>query len=150
MLKLPNQSSRFWGPNKESQATSFEAKSGKTVATDFEAKPGETVATGFEVKLGEIILVVLRLNHWQPVELDFEAQPRNPRSSYPCARCRPHTVSLNLPIIQPLSTRPMFDYPRSSAPGLLLLPRSSPLSAMSHLSPTHHETSKRDSPHEQR
>jgi hypothetical protein len=40
------------------------------------------------------------------------------------------------------------DHPRSSAPGLLLLPRSSSLHAMPHLPPTHHETSKRDSPNE--
>jgi hypothetical protein len=40
------------------------------------------------------------------------------------------------------------DHPRSSALGLLLLPRSSPLHAMPHLPPAHHETSKRDSPSE--
>jgi hypothetical protein len=40
----------------------------------------------------------------------------------------------------------MCDYPRSSAPGLLLLPRSSSLPTMPHLPPTHHETSERDSP----
>jgi hypothetical protein len=40
------------------------------------------------------------------------------------------------------------DHPRSSAPGLPLLPRSSSLHAMPHLPPTHHETSKRDSPNE--
>jgi hypothetical protein len=37
------------------------------------------------------------------------------------------------------------DHPRSSAPCLLLLPRSSSLHAMPHLPPTHHETSKYDS-----
>jgi hypothetical protein len=37
------------------------------------------------------------------------------------------------------------DHPRFSAPGLLLLPRSSSLRAMPHLPPAHHETSKRDS-----
>jgi hypothetical protein len=43
----------------------------------------------------------------------------------------------------------MLDHPQSSAPGLLLLSRSSSLPDMSHLSPTLHETSKRDFPHEQ-
>jgi hypothetical protein len=42
----------------------------------------------------------------------------------------------------------MCDHPRSSAPGLLLLPRSSSLHAMPHLPPAHHETSKRNSPNE--
>jgi hypothetical protein len=36
------------------------------------------------------------------------------------------------------------DHPRSSTPGLLLLPRSSLLHAMPHLQPAHHETSKCD------
>jgi hypothetical protein len=36
---------------------------------------------------------------------------------------------------------------RSSAPGLLLLPRSSPLPVMPHLPPAHYERNKRDSPH---
>jgi hypothetical protein len=40
------------------------------------------------------------------------------------------------------------DHPRSSAPGLLLLPRSSSLHVMPHLPPAHHETSKCDSPNE--
>jgi hypothetical protein len=40
------------------------------------------------------------------------------------------------------------DYPQSSAPGFLLLPRSSSLHAMTHLPPAHHETSKCDSPSE--
>jgi hypothetical protein len=40
------------------------------------------------------------------------------------------------------------DRPRSSAPGLLLLPRSSSLHAIPHLPPAHHETSKHDSPNE--
>jgi hypothetical protein len=40
------------------------------------------------------------------------------------------------------------DHPRSSTPGLLLLPRSSSLHVMPHLPPAHHETSKHDSPNE--
>jgi hypothetical protein len=39
----------------------------------------------------------------------------------------------------------MCDHPQSSAPGLLLLPRSSSLHAMPHLPPAHHERSKHDS-----
>jgi hypothetical protein len=42
------------------------------------------------------------------------------------------------------------DHPRSSAPGLLLLPQSSLLHAMPHLPPVHHETSKHDSLNETR
>jgi hypothetical protein len=42
----------------------------------------------------------------------------------------------------------LWDHSRSSALGLLLLPRSSSLHAMLHLPLTHHETSKRDSPNE--
>jgi hypothetical protein len=85
----------------------------------------------------------------KPVDLCFEAQPRNPCSSSPHTRCRPHTASPNLLIARPPSTQLVLDHPRSSAPGLLL-PRSSSLPAMSHLPPAHHETSKCDSPHEQR
>jgi hypothetical protein len=97
----------------------------------------QTAATNFKAQTGK------------PADLGFEAQPRNPRSSSPCAQCKLHTVSLNLPIIWPQSTRPVLDHPRSSAPGLLLLPWSSSLLTISHVSPTHHETSKYDSPHEQ-
>jgi hypothetical protein len=70
------------------------------------------------------------------------------RYSSPHARCRPHTASPDLSIVWPLRTRPVPDHRWSSAPGLLLLPRSLSLPAMSHLSLAHDETSKRDSPHE--
>jgi hypothetical protein len=40
------------------------------------------------------------------------------------------------------------NHPRSSAPDLLLLPRSSSLHVKPHLPRAHHETSKRDSPNE--
>jgi hypothetical protein len=40
------------------------------------------------------------------------------------------------------------DHSRSSAPGFLLLPRSSSLHIMPHLPSTHHETSKCNSPNE--
>jgi hypothetical protein len=95
-----------------------------------------TVATNFEAKLGETI------------DLGFEAEQRNPYSSSFCARCRPHTASPDISIVRPSSTQPVLDHPWSSTPSLLLLPRSSSMSAMRHLSPTHHETSKHISPHE--
>jgi hypothetical protein len=44
----------------------------------------------------------------------------------------------------------MCDHPRSSAPGLLLLPWSSSQHVMPHLPPTHHKISKRDSPNERK
>jgi hypothetical protein len=53
----------------------------------------------------------------QIVDLGFEAQPRNPRFSSLCAPYRPHTVSPDLPIIRPLSTRPV-------RPSLFLCTRS--------------------------
>jgi hypothetical protein len=92
--------------------------------TSFEAKPGETV------------------------DLGFEGETRNTRSSSPCARCRPHTASPNLSIVRPLSTQPVLNHPRSSTPSLLLLPRSSSLPAKPHLSPICHETIKHISPHQ--
>jgi hypothetical protein len=79
-------------------ATSFEVKPEKTVAIGFDVKPSKTVTTGFEAKLSKIIRVVLRPNNSQTVDLDFEAQPINPRSSSPRAWCRPHTVSPDLSI----------------------------------------------------
>jgi hypothetical protein len=101
----------------------FWGQTTRTVATGFEAKPRETVDLGFEV------------------------EPRDSHFSSPCARCKSHTASPDLSIVRPPSTRPVRDHPRSSAPGLLLLPWSSSLPTMSHLSPTHHETSKCDSLH---
>jgi hypothetical protein len=54
------------------------------------------------------------------------------------------------PTSRPLGHRvpDLCDHSWSSAPDLLLLPRSSSLHAMPHLPPAHHETSKRDSPNE--
>jgi hypothetical protein len=135
--KSPNQSYRFLGPNRKIRATSFEPKSGETVATGFEAKSEKTVATSFKVKPGETIWVVLRPNHsqtvtvilrphhWQTVDLDFEAQPRNPRFSSPRARYRPHTTSSDLSIARPPSTRPVRPspvlYTMSSTPAMILV-----------------------------
>jgi hypothetical protein len=69
------------------------------------------------------------------------------RSLSPCARCRLHTSSPDLSTIRPPSIWPVLDHPWSSKPGLLLLPWSSSLPVMPHLSPACHETSKHDSPH---
>ncbi len=89
----------------KSSTTGFEAKPGEIVTTGFEAKPEKTVTTGFEAKPKKTVRVVLRSNHSQTVDLGFEAQPRNPRSSSPRARCRPHTVPPDLSIARPPSTR---------------------------------------------
>jgi hypothetical protein len=107
----------------ENQSKWFRGQTTRAVATGFEAKSRETV------------------------DLGFEAKPRNPRSSSPCARCRPHTTSSDLSIMRPSSIRHVLDDPWSSALSLLLLPQSSSLPAMPHMSPTHHETRKHVSPH---
>jgi hypothetical protein len=112
----------FWGQTRRTIATGFEVKTGDIIATSFDAKPGETV------------------------DLGFEAKPRNSHPSSPYSRCRPYTASPDLSIVRPLSTRLVLDYPWSSAPSPLLLPRSSSLPAMPYLSPAHHETSKCVSP----
>jgi hypothetical protein len=81
------------------------------------------------------------------IDFGFDAKPGNPRSSSPCAWCRLNTASPDLPIVRWPSTQLTLDHPRSSTLGLLLLPCSLSLPATSHLSPTHHETSKHNSPH---
>jgi hypothetical protein len=92
--------------------------------------------------------MVLRPNHWQTIATGFEAKPGNPRfSSPPRVRYGSHTMSPDLLVIRPPSTRLVPDHPRSSTPSLLLMPRSSSLPAMLHSLPTHHETSKHVSPH---
>jgi hypothetical protein len=60
----------FLGSTKK-PTISFEAKLGETITTGFEAKPGKTIATGFEAKLKKTVPVILRPNHWQPVNLGF-------------------------------------------------------------------------------
>jgi hypothetical protein len=100
----------------------FWGQTTRTIATDFEAKQGETIGLG------------------------FEAEPRYPCTSSPCARFRPHTASPNLSIIRESSTRSVLDHSRSSAPSVLLLPRSSSLPTKPHQSPIHPETSKHISP----
>jgi hypothetical protein len=103
----------------------------------------------FKTQITKSELLVLRPKP-ETIDLGFEAQPRNSRSSSSCVRYGPHTASPDLLIIRPPSTRHVIDHPRSSTPDLLLLPRFSSLSVMSHLSPTHHEISKRNSPNKTR
>jgi hypothetical protein len=85
--------------------------------------------------------MVLRPNHWQIVDLGFEAQSRNSRSSSPRAWCRPHIVSPELSISRPSSTRPVRPSPilciRSPTPSTILI-------AARHTTPAHHETNKHD------
>jgi hypothetical protein len=111
-------------PKSENTSKWFWGQTTRTVATYFEAKPRETVNLG------------------------FEAKPRNPHFLTPCAQCRPHTASPDLSIVRPPNTRHVLDHPQSSTPSLLLLPQSSLLLTVPHLSPTHHETSKCVSSHE--
>jgi hypothetical protein len=135
--KSPNYICRFWGSNWETWATGFEDKLGETVATGFEVKPDKIVTTGFEAEPKKTILVilmsnhwqnipvVLRSNYWQTVDPSFDAQLRNLRSSSPCARCRPHTMSTDLLIVWSPSTRPvrpfLILYTRSSTPTMILV-----------------------------
>jgi hypothetical protein len=114
---------------------SFEAQNKKPVRW-FCGLNHQTVAAGFEAQTGK------------PADLGFEAEQKNSRSSSLYAPYRPHKVSPNLSIVRSPSTRPVLDHPQSSAPSLLLLPWSSSLPAMLHLSPIHHETSKHASPHD--
>jgi hypothetical protein len=153
----------------ETVAAGFEAKPLETVAAGFEAKPTETVAIGFEAKPAKTVRVVLRLNHSQTVAIGFEAQTDEKPSQWFWAQTtdKPSTLLLRLnqearahhlhvhgadrtqchPTTQSPGHRvpDLCDHPRSSAPGLILLLRSSSLHAMPHLPPAHHETSKHDS-----
>jgi hypothetical protein len=91
--------------------------------------------------------ILLNSGCYNPSTLVLRPNPRNTRSSSPCAQRRPHTTSPDLSIIHPPSIRLVLDHSRSSTPSLLLLPRSSSLPTMPHLSPTQHETNKHISPH---
>jgi hypothetical protein len=77
----------------------------------------KTVTTGFEAKPAKTVRVVLRPNQSQTVDLCFKVQPRKLCSSSPRARCRPHTMSLDLSTARPPSTRPV-------QPSLVLCTRS--------------------------
>jgi hypothetical protein len=150
----------------------FEAKPLETIAAGFEVKLPETVATGFEAKLAKTVWVVLRPNHSQTIAIGFEAKTDEKPSQWFWGQTtnKPSILVLRLnqetrtPSLHvhgadrtrrhPTSRLPghqvpnLCNHPRSSAPGLLLLPWSSSLHAMPHLPPAYHETSKRDSPNE--
>jgi hypothetical protein len=96
----------------------------------------QTATASFKAQIGK------------PVDLGFEAKPRNSFSSSPCAQYKSHTTSPDFSTVQPPSIRPVIDHPQPFTPSLLVLPWSSSLSIMSHLSPAHNETSKRISPHD--
>jgi hypothetical protein len=153
----------------ETIAAGFEAKPLETIAAGFKAKPLETVATGFEAKPMKTVQVVLRPNNSQNVDIGVEAQTDEKQSkcfwgqtthklSTLVLRLNQETRSPSLHVPgadrkwrHPTSQSPGHRVPdlcnhlRSSAPGLLLLPRSSSLHAIPHLPPAHHETSKHDS-----
>jgi hypothetical protein len=162
----------FEAKPQETVAVGFEAKPPETVAAGFEAKPSETIATGFEAKPAKTIRVVLRPDHSQTVAIGFEAQTDEKPSEWFWDQTthKPSTLVLRLnqetcapglhvhyadhtrrlPTSRSLGHRvpDLCDHPRSSAPGLLLLPRSSSMHTMPYLPPAHHETSKRVSPNE--
>jgi hypothetical protein len=89
--KSLNHICQFWGPNRKTQAISFEAKPEKTIPAALRPNHWQTVS------------VVLRLNHWQTIDIGFEAQPRNLRFSSPRAQCRLHAVSPDLPVTEYLT-----------------------------------------------
>jgi hypothetical protein len=129
----------------------------------------KTVATGFEVKPVKTVRVVLRPNHSQIVAIGFEAQTDEKLSEWFWGQTTHKPLTLVLRLNQEIrapslhvsgadrtrchpTSRPsgyrvpdLCEHLRSSAPGLLLLPRSSSLHDMPHLPPAHHETSKHDS-----
>jgi hypothetical protein len=113
----------FWCPNHQTVDFGFEVKT-KKPSQWFWCLNHQTIATGFETKQGNSCL-----------------------SSPPHVRCKSHTASPDLLIVRPSSTRLVPHHPRSSAPRLLLLSWTLSLPAMSHSSPTHHDTSKHVSPH---
>jgi hypothetical protein len=157
----------FWGSTKKPTAdfeakpeetvpTSFEAKLEKTVATGFEAKPAKTIAVGFESKP---LPPVLRPNRWKLSEWFWGQTTHKPSTlvlwlNQEICAPRLHVHGAIRTRRHPTSRPPghripnMCDHPRSSAPSLLFLPWSSSLHAMLHLPPTHHETSKHNSPKE--
>jgi hypothetical protein len=93
----------------------------------------ETVFVGFETQTGKASTLVLRLNQ---------------ETRAPLLHVHGTDCTQRHPIARSPSIWHVLDHPRSSTPGLLLLPWSSLLPAMSHLLPAYHETSKRDSSHE--
>jgi hypothetical protein len=106
----------------------------QTVAIGFEAKTDEKSSQWFWGQTtNKPSTLVLRLNQeTRAPHLHVHGVDRTRR--HPTSRSPGHWVP------------DLCDHPRSSAPGLLLLPWSSSLHAMPHLPPAHHETSKHHSP----
>jgi hypothetical protein len=75
--------------------------------SDFEAQITKLELSVLRLKPKKTVRVVLSPNHSQTVDLGFEDQPRNPRSSSPHARCRPHIAPPDLSIARPLSSQPV-------------------------------------------
>jgi hypothetical protein len=94
MPKPGNRRHQFWGQIGRNCRHRFWGKTGENQPSGFEAKPLTNRPSGFEVK------PLTNRRSWL-------AQPRNPRFSSLCARCRPHIASPNLPIARPSSTRPV-------------------------------------------
>jgi hypothetical protein len=117
----------------EIDPTGIKAKPGETVTTGFETKPEKTVPVVLRSNHWQTVPVILRPNHWQTINLGFEAQPRNSRSSSSRARYRLHTTSPDLPIVRPPSIRhvqpSLVLYTRSPTPAMILI-------AARHVAPT--------------
>jgi hypothetical protein len=137
----------FWGPNHQ------------IVATDLRPKPGKPPPSGLRPNLEEPSPTALRPN-WEKLSQWFWGQTTDKPPTLVLRlnqeTCAPHLLVHGIDCTQYHPTSQSFghwvpdmcDHPQSSAPGLLLLARSSSLSAMPYLPPTHHDTSKRDSPHD--
>jgi hypothetical protein len=122
MPKSPNCSYRFCGPNWETLHHQFWGQAEETPSQWFW---GQTTNKSYTL--------VLRLNQ-ETLTPCLHVHGADRTQRHLTSRSSGHQVP------------DQCDHPRSSAPGLLLLPRSSSLPTMTHLPPAHHETSKRDSP----
>jgi hypothetical protein len=147
--KSPNQSHRFWGPNRETlHHLGFKAQ---------QRNPPPVLRSNWE----KLSPPVFRPNWRKPSEWFWDQTTHKPSTLVLMLNEETRAPSLHVPGADrtrrhPTSRPPghwvpdLCDHPRSSAPGLLLLPRSSSLHVMPHLPPAPHGTSKRDSPMKQR
>jgi hypothetical protein len=135
--KSANQRCRFCGPSRETlHHLGFEAqpRNPPPVLRPNQEKPLPPVLRPNWRKLSPLVLrpnqrklsqQVLRPNHSQNVDLGFEAQPRNPQSSSPHARCRPHMAPPYLSTARPSSTQHVRPSPvlctRSPTPATVLV-----------------------------
>jgi hypothetical protein len=139
----------FWGQNHQIVAADFETQTEKSSTTLVLGLNQEIIVTGFEAKPE-------KSSQWfwcQTIEKHSTLVSRLNQETH--ASCL-HVHDADRTWRYPISRSPghwvpdLRDHPRSSTPGLLLLPRTSSLHAMPHLPPAHHETSKHDSSNEQR